>query len=249
MSNKEKWLAWIARNPIQVYMANAEIGTQAIAGILLVSRQIVYRWLDGQSIPAPDRIQKLEDAGITTVKEFAAWWAENPNPPSKRSKSSIDRERIRKLLDENSEIDSSTGCKVYCGAWKGETTVPGSGTAFVRIGRRTYSVQMAALWAAGKVELYDRIYAYRTCKSPACCNLKHIKVATNVTEGMLAMRKKGIIVPRPKRGIYLTERRRDAVRILLEEGREPQTIAEDTGVAVHLIKRIAKRMAREAVTA
>ncbi len=237
MSKKDEWLAWVARNPIQVHMERAGIGTAAIAGILFVSRQIVYRWLDGQTVPNFSRIQQLEDAGIATAKDYAAWWAENPNPPSTRSKSGIDRERVRVLLDERSEVDPITKCKVYCGAWAND------GSALIRIGRRVYSVQMAALWVAGKVELYDRVYAYRTCKSSACCNLKHIKVAGDVGEGMKAMHKKGIIVPSKKRGIYLTERRRDAVKILLEDGRDPKTIAADTGVKVHLIKRIAREMA------
>lgn len=238
-SKKDEWLAWIARNPIQVYMERAKIGTAAIAAILLVSRQIVYRWLDGQTIPAPNRIQALEDASITTARDYAAWWAENPNPPSTRSKSGIDRERIRALLEEKSEVDPITGCKIYCGAWAEK------GIAIVRIGRRTYSVQMAALWVAGEVELYDRVYAYRTCKSPACWCRKHIKTAKDASEGMRAMHARGVIVPKKHRGIYLTERRRDAVRILLEEGRAPKAIAEDTGVAVHLIKRIAREMERE----
>lgn len=240
-SKKDEWLAWIAKNPIQTYMARAKIGTAAVAAMLLVSRQIVYRWLDGGSIPAPNRIQALEDAGIATAKDYAAWWAENPNPPGKRSKSGIDRERIRVLLEEKSEVDPITGCKVYCGAWSNK------GVALVRVGRRTYTVQMAALWVAGEVELYDRVYAYRTCNSPACWCRKHIKIAKDASEGMKAMHAKGVIVPRKERGIYLTERRREAVRILLEEGREPKAIADDTGVAVHLIKRIARET--EAVTA
>lgn len=236
MGKKDDWLAWIAQNPIQVYMERANIGTAAIAGILLVTRQIVYRWLDGSSIPAAGRLQSLEDHGIATAKSYADWWAKHPNPNhSKRSKSSIDRERIRQLLDEKSEVDPATGCKVYCGAWADD------GAAVVRIGRRTYSVQMAAMWAAGKVELYDRVYAYRVCRSPACCNVKHIKVAGDVSEGLAAMRKKGIIVPQARRGIYLTERRRDIIKVLLEEGRDPKQIAADTGIGVHLIKRIARK--------
>lgn len=236
MGKKEEWLAWIARNPIQTYMELAKVNTKTVSSILLVSRQIVYRWLDGQSIPAPHRIKALEDAHITTAAAYAAWWAENPNPPNARSKSGIDRERIRVLLDTKSEVDPNTGCKVYCGIWNDKDI------GLIRIGRRCYTVQMAALWAAGKLELYDRVYAYRICKSPACCNLKHIKVAGDVAEGMAAMRRRGIVVPQAKRGIYLTERRREAVRILLEEGREPKQIAEDTGVAAHLIKRIAREM-------
>lgn len=236
MSKKDEWLAWIARNPIQVYMGRAKISTAAIASMLLVSRQIVYRWLDGQTIPAPNRIQKLEDVGIATAAVYAAWWAENPNAPSIRSRSGIDRERIRVLLEEKSEVDPNTGCKIYCGAWADNEV------ALVRIGRRTYTVQMAALWVAGEVELYDKVYAYRICRSPACWCRKHIKIAKDVSEGMKSMRRLGIIVPPKTRGIYLTERRREAVRILLEEGRTPEQIAEDTGVSVHLIKRIEREM-------
>lgn len=241
MDNKEKWLAWVARNPIQVYMDKAKVSTKTVARILLVSRQIVYCWLAGEKIPAAHRIQTMEDRGITTAKAYAAWWAENPNPPANRSRSAIDRERIRTLLEEKSEIDHVTGCKIYCGTWFGK------GVALVRIGRRTYSVQMAALWAMGEVELYDKIYAYRTCKSPACWARKHIKIAAGVAAGMEAMRRKGIIIPQKNRGVYLTERRREAVRILLEEGRDCKQIAEDTGVGVHLIQRIGREM--EAVTA
>ncbi len=236
MSKKDDWLAWIARNPIQVYMERAKIGTRSVAAILLVSRQIVYRWLDGQTIPNFNRIKQLEDAGVATAADYAAWWAENPNPPNTRSKSGIDRERIRALLDEKSEVDPITKCKVYCGAWAD------NGIALIRIGRRTYTVQMAALWVAGKVELYDRVYAYRTCKSAACCNLKHIKVAGDVSAGMKAMHKQGIIVPPKKRGIYLTEIRREAVRILLKEGRDVKTIAANTGVGIDRIKRIAREI-------
>lgn len=240
-SNKEKWLAWIKRNPIQVYMDKAKIGTAAVAGILLVSRAIVYRWLDGHSVPAEHRIQKMEELGITNAKAYAAWWAEHPSPPKSKSKSSIDRERIRQLLESKSEHDPETGCDIYCGAWVGK------GLALVRIGRRTYTVQHAAAWAAGKIELYDRVYVYRTCRSPACRNLKHIKVGKNVAEGMAAMRKKGIVVPQSHRGIYLTERRRENVKILLEEGREPKQISKDTGVSVKLIKALAKEMERACV--
>lgn len=232
-TNKEKWLAWVARNPIQLYMDRAKISTQAVAAILLVSRQIVYRWLDGQTIPNPRRISQLEEHEIASATDYAAWWAEHPNPPARRSKSGIDRERIRQLIVEKSQYDPATQCQVFCGCWDKD------GKAMVRIGRRTYSVQMAALWVAGKVELFDRVYAYRTCRSPACCNLKHIKIAGDVAEGLKAMRKKGIIGPPRKRGLYLTERRRETVKILLEEGRTPEQIAEDTGVGIHLIRRVA----------
>lgn len=238
-TNKETWLAWIARNPIQVYMQKAEIGTAAVAGILLVSRQIVYRWLDGQTIPSARIMLLMEDRGVATAKAYAAWWLQNPNPPTK-SKSSIDRERIRSLIDSKSEHDPETECKIYCGAWVGK------GMALVRIGRRCYTVQHAAAWAAGKIELFDRVYVYRTCKSPACANLKHIKVAGTVAEGMAAMRKRGLIVPPSTRGIYLTERRRENVKILLEEGREPKQISKDTGVSVKLIKAVARELEREA---
>lgn len=237
-TTKDLWIAWIARNPIQIYMDKAKIGTAAIAGILLVSRQIVYRWLDGQTIPSARVMQLLEDRGVATAKAYAAWWSQNPNPPTK-SKSSIDRERIRELIDEKSENDPDTGCKIYCGAWVGK------GLALVRIGRRTYTVQHAAMWAAGKIELFERVYCYRTCKSPACANLKHIKIAKGVAEGMAAMRKKGIVVPQATRGIYLTERRREAVKILLAEGREPKQISKDTGVSVKLIKAVAREVERE----
>lgn len=232
---KEKWLAWIAQNPIQVYMVRAQVKPSGIASKLDVSKQIVYKWLAGESIPSSVRIKALEDAGIATTKDYVRWWEENPNPPTgKRSKSAIDRERIRMLLDEKSELDPETGCKIYCGAWAKK------GAALVRIGRRTYSVQMAAMWAAGKLELYDRVYAYRTCKSPACCNLKHIKVANGVGKGMADLRAKGVVVPPKKRGIYLTDQRREAVRILIAEGKTPEQIAADTGVAEHLIKRVAR---------
>jgi len=241
-SNKDRWLAWIARNPIQIYMDRAKVGTAAVAGILLVSRQIVYRWLDGGSIPATHRMAKMEELGITTAKAYAAWWAENPNPPTK-SKSSIDRERIRALLDSKSEDDPETGCKIYCGAWQGK------GYALVKIGRRTYTVQHATMWALGKIELYERRYCYRTCRSPACCNPKHIKIAKGVAEGMEAMRKKGIIVAPQSRGIYLTENRREAVKILLAEGCEPKQISKDTGVSVKLIKAVAREVERERIRA
>lgn len=240
-SKKDEWLAWIARNPIKVYMDKANIGTASIAAILIVSRQIVYRWIDGQTIPAPHRIKAIEDAGIATAKDYFAWWSENPNPPRTRSKSGIDRERIRVLLESKSEIDPITGCKIYCGTWDDRSR------ALVRIGRRTYTVQMAALWVAGEVELYDRVYAYRTCKSPACWCRRHIKIAKDASEGMRAMHQKGIVVPKKERGIYLTERRREAVRILLDDGRTPEQIAGDTGVAVRLIKRVARERKTVAV--
>jgi hypothetical protein len=215
-------------------MDMAKVGTADVASMLSVSRAIVYRWLDGQSIPAEHRIKDMAAAGLGAVQAYAAWWAENPNHPSIRSRSSIDKERIRKLLEDKSERDPNTGCKIYCGAW------PDRGPALVRIGRRTYSVQMAALWVAGEVELYDKVYAYRTCKSPACWARRHIKVAAGVAEGLEAMRRKGIVVPQKKRGIYLTERRREAVKILLEEGRTPKQIAEDTGVNERLIRAIGR---------
>lgn len=236
-SSKEKWLAWIAKNPIQVYIDRADISVAAAAAMLFVSRASVYFWLSGEKIPSTQRLADLERAGIATATDYSRWWDENPNPPSVRMKSSIDRERIRALLEEKSEVDPNTGCKIYCGAWKG------NGIATVRIGRRNYTVQMAALWVAGKVELYDRVYAYRTCNSPACCNLQHIKVAKGASEGMSAMYAKGIRKGKP-RGIYLTELRREAVKILLGEGRTPEQIAGDTGVAAHLIKRVAKEKRR-----
>ncbi len=242
MTNKDKWLAWIERNPIQVYIDHADISVKAVAFMLHVSRASVYFWLSGEKLPSTQRLEALESAGIATAKDYVRWWAENPNPPSAKYKSSIDRERIRALLDEKSEVDPLTGCKVFCGAWDRER-----GAGLVRIGRRTYSVQMAALWVAGKVELYDRVHAYRTCKSAACCNLKHILLAKSRSAGMKAMHEKGVIVPKKERGVYLTERRREAVRMLLDEGRTPEQIAGDTGVAVHLIKRVAR--GRKRVTA
>lgn len=235
MASKEQWLAWIAKNPIQVYCGRVGFSVKLVASMLSVSRASVYFWLSGEKIPSAPRLEDLERAGIATVKDYTAWWSENPNPPvGKRRKSAIDRERIRVLLEEKSEFDPNTECKIYCGAWTDK------GAAVIRIGRRTYSVQMAALWVAGKVELYDRVYAYRTCRSPACCNLKHIKVKLKVEDAMKDMRKRGIIVPKTERGVYLTERRREAVKILIEEGRTPEQIAADTGVGLHLIKRIAR---------
>lgn len=242
MGNKEKWLAWIAKNPIQVYLKRTGISVKAIAAMISVSRASVYFWLSGEKIPSTQRLEVLENAGIATAKDYSRWWAENPTPSNgSRSKSAISKECVRALLEEKSEVDPITGCKVYCGCW----TV--NGASLIRIGRRTYSVQMAALWVAGKVELYDRVYAYRTCRSPACCNLQHIKVAKDRSDGMKAMHKTGVIKLKTTRGIYLTERRREAVNILLEEGRTVEQIAGDTGVAVHLIKRVARQVEKAVV--
>jgi hypothetical protein len=229
-------IVWIARNPIRIYMRKTKVNVTTVAAVLATARTLIYSWLSGKTIPSARLLAAMEEYDIATTKAYAEWWDKNPNPPiNKRSKSAIDKERVRALLDEKSEIDPATGCKVYCGTWNNKDI------ALIRIGRRNYTVQVAALWVAGKMELYEKAYVYRTCNTPACCNVEHIRKSGHMGQGMNEMRALGIVKSGP-RGIYLTKSRRECVKTLLREGRTPEFIAEDTGVNVNLIRHIKNEM-------
>lgn len=134
----------------------------------------------------------------------------------------FDKKTIRKRLKGRIQIDKSTGCHVYCGAWTAR------GFARMKVGHSTYSIQRVVLWLSGKVELWERCYRYRTCTTPACCNAKHIAVAASFAAALPEMRRLKLFSLVGK--IKLTKRRRACIRVLAEEGVPAAQIAADLGM-------------------
>ncbi len=142
----------------------------------------------------------------------------------------FDKKTIRKRLKSRIQIDKRTGCHVYCGAWTAR------GFATMRVGHKVYSIQRVVLWLAGKVELWEKCYRYRTCPTPACCNAKHIAVAASFAEALVQMRRLKLFSLAGK--IKLTQRRRACIRALAKEGVPVAEIAADLGMRTAKIQRV-----------
>ncbi len=141
------------------------------------------------------------------------------------SKSAI-RERIKSRIQK----DPATGCHVYCGAWSSR------GYGLIRVGHKTYTIQRVVAWLAGKAELWEDVYRYRKCQTPACANPRHIKIAASFGEALKEMRRLGVFSL--KGTVKLTKARRACIVLLAEEGFSAKEIAVDLGMRPAKIRRV-----------
>jgi hypothetical protein len=142
----------------------------------------------------------------------------------------IDKRTIRKRLNARVQKDLKTGCWVYCGCWNAR------GQALMHVGHKVYTIQRVAVWLDGRAELWEKVYRYRTCETPACCNPRHINIAKNFTEALVEMRRLGLVSLKGK--VKLTKARRACIVVLAEEGFTAKEIAEDLGMRICKIQRV-----------
>jgi hypothetical protein len=106
----------------------------------------------------------------------------------------------------------------------------------MHVGHKVYTIQRVMLWLVGRVELWEKVYRFRTCQTPACCNPRHVTVAANFTEALVVMRKLGLVSLKGK--AKLTRSRRACIRVLAEEGYTAKEIAADLGMRTCKIQRV-----------
>lgn len=145
----------------------------------------------------------------------------------------VSKRVIAGRLRSRIQVDELTGCHVYCGCWSGR------GEARMKVGARTYTIRAVVVWLTGRAELWESCYRYRICKTPACANPRHIRVAATMVEGLADMRRRKLFSQHGRN--CLTRRRRDCIRALLDEGYTVEEIAEDLKMRPCKIRRAAER--------
>ncbi len=137
---------------------------------------------------------------------------------------------IRRRLKSRLQIDKITGCHLYCGAWNAK------GRALMRVGHKVYTIQRVVAWLNGKAELWEDVYRYRTCQTPACANPRHIRVAASFGEALKEMRRLKVFSLKGK--MKLTKSRRACIAVLIKEGYTPKEIAADLEMRLSKIVRV-----------
>lgn len=149
----------------------------------------------------------------------------------------VSKAKIRARIKSRIQKDPETGCHLYCGAWSGR------GYALIRVGHKTYSIQRVVAWLTGKAELWEDVYRYRTCQTPACANSRHIRIAANFGEALKEMRRLKVFSLKGK--MKLTKARKACIAVLVGHGYTAKEIATDLGMRTIKIQRIIDEGAKQ----
>jgi hypothetical protein len=119
------------------------------------------------------------------------------------------------------EKDPNTHCWVFTGHWHA------SGFGIISVGNKCFYVRKVMAWIKGWCELWDGVIAHRKCRTEACCNPRHIQLATTIGEATSNMFDRGLFSRKDTR---MSAGRCRCVRILLSEGYTIEEISEDIGI-------------------
>lgn len=142
------------------------------------------------------------------------------------------KETVRNRILSRVERDKDTGCWVYCGFWDK------FGSGHIKVGEIKFCVRKVVAWVYGRCELWDETYVARTCRTPACCNPRHIAVFDGLSSFM-SHHQRGA-----KRKPYITKGRVLCARLLIREGWTYQQVADEMGVSLNTVWRLAKKKPR-----
>jgi len=141
----------------------------------------------------------------------------------------IDKGLIRNRLLARISRDPISKCWIYLGFWTDE------GEARMRVGGKVYSIRRVSAWLFKGVDLWEDVYVYRICQSPACCNPRHISVAANFQEALADLRERGVYT-HPGRKILMPMTRR-CIRARLESGESAVAIANQNNLNPVTVRR------------
>lgn len=141
----------------------------------------------------------------------------------------IDKDRIRARLMARISRDPATGCWIYLRNWTDD------GEAMMRVGSKVYKIRRVTAWIFKDVELWEDVYVYRICQSPACCNPRHCRVADSFQTVLKDMRRRGLIA-RPG-WVRLSPMRRRCIRAKLLRGVPARAIAQEQKLNATTVRR------------
>lgn len=143
----------------------------------------------------------------------------------------IDKDVIRRRLLARVQRDPLTKCWIFTGCWNRK------GQARMKVGCQVYRIQAVAAWVFRGIELWDDVVRYRTCKTPACCNPAHIKVASTIAEALNEMRRRRLFSIEGHRKLRPAQKR--CIKFLVAKGITVGMIASDLGMNPTTIRRAA----------
>jgi hypothetical protein len=105
----------------------------------------------------------------------------------------------------------------------------------MRVGYTTYTIRRVSAWLFKGVDLWVKCLRYRICKTPACCNPAHIRIAETSAEVFADLRKRKVSAP--KRSKNLLPSQRQCIKWLMQNGVSAVKIAADIGMSPITIHR------------
>lgn len=83
------------------------------------------------------------------------------------------KDRLHGLILAHAELDPDTGCWVWTRAWDSQ------GLGVISVDGHLHTVSRVAAWVyRGGFRLLNRsVRVYHRCRTPACCNPEHLRLA------------------------------------------------------------------------
>lgn len=138
------------------------------------------------------------------------------------------KDRVFQRLQDNSELEASTGCVIYTGFWEA------NGQGKVRVGAHVRNLARATAWVYIEgFRIHGPERAVRTCDSPACCNPDHLMVVSSQAEAMKLQRFAGKLGDGTHR---LTRAKAEALRVFVARGGSIDEAAKKFGIAARAVR-------------